>query len=163
MISKELKKKFVARIPENVFVEKVSVDHVVINVCQDSMIIQIASHVTVHQLEVHQSHVTIQENVTVFQTLPENNVQVVVPVTINILNVCHVIVTIMAQKVFPVTTKANVHVNQTLMEKLVMSAMKDSIISQLVKNAIVIQLVLLLVSQDVEMSQLVSSASVRTV
>lgn len=53
-ITKEQKKKSVARRLENVFAAKDLEDHVVTNACQASTITPIVNIATVHQLEAHQ-------------------------------------------------------------------------------------------------------------
>lgn len=133
--------KSVARSLESVFVVKDLVGHVATSVCPASTTTLIVNLATVQRLEALRSLVTTLENVTVWPTLLENSVQVAALETINTLNVFHVIAIIMVLKVSHVMEKVNVHVNPTLTERHVISVMKVSTISQLVRSVIVIRLV----------------------
>ena len=140
----ELMKKFATNNQENVYVEKVMEEFVVIVVLLVIMDILSVYLATVQQLEVVKMFVMQLENVHAYPTMLENNVTFVVLVIISIQNVLLVIVTLMVLVEFHVIMMDNVLVKITLTVKHVAHVKKDFTISQLVKNATVIQRVLYL-------------------
>lgn len=122
----------------NASVKKVMVDLFASNVYLASTISPLVCLAIARQLEVCKMCAIKLENALVSAILLESNVQLVPQDIISIQNVWHAIVTLMEAEERVVTMRDNVLAIIISMVKLVVCVRKDSIISQHVKNAIVI-------------------------